>query len=80
MNTNRMIRAGMAVAIAIPLLSGCTTPEGAVRQADIDTLWSEIAQLRADSKIMSDDAAASAAAAKAAAEKADKIYLQSLRK
>lgn len=80
MNTNRMIRAGMAVAIAMPLLAGCATPEGAVTQADLDALRNEIALLRADSKMMSDSAAASAAAAKAAADKADRIYLQSLRK
>lgn len=73
MNTKRITRAGMAVATVMLLTAGCVAPEGTVTQADLDALRDEIAQVRAESE-------ASAAEAKAAAEKAEKIYLQSLRK
>ena len=87
MNTNRMIRTGMAAAAVMLLLAGCATQEAAVTQADIDALRAEIAQIRVDSGASSDSAAKSAAsaelaAAKAeeAADKADRIFMQSMRK
>lgn len=93
MRTMSLAGAGTFV-VATLLLAGCVTPEGAATQTDIDALRSEIADLRiridsvartAEAAAQSASAAeraaaASAADAKAASEKADRIYMQSLRK
>ncbi len=106
MKIKPIARIGVTVATVLLLAAGCAT------QADLDALRNEVAQLRADSKSItgnaaasaagaraasdaaaasaaasaadarsaSDAAAASAAAARAAADKADQIYLESMRK
>lgn len=80
MKLKSVARMGMIVAPVLLLSAGCVAPDGAVTQSDLDALRQEIAQIRMESKTASDDAAASAAEAKIAAEKAERIYLQSLRK
>jgi hypothetical protein len=83
MSINYIARTGATVATVLLLAAGCTTPEGAVTQADLDALRDEIAMVRTDSKAADGSAAAAAAdaaAARAAAERAEEIYMQSLRK
>lgn len=83
MSINYIARTGAIVATVLLLAAGCTAPEGAVTQADLDALRTEIAQAQANSKAADDNAAAAAAdaaAARAAAERAEEIYMQSLRK
>jgi len=93
MRTKSLIGAGTFVVAAF-LLAGCATTEGAATQSDIEGLRSEIADLRAriDSVARTAEAAAQSSStaaaradeaareAKAASEKADRIYMQSLRK
>ena len=56
------------------LVTGCAT------KADVDTLRDDVMKAQQAAQSAAQSAAASAADAKAAAEKADRIYQQSLRK
>jgi hypothetical protein len=83
MSIKYIARMGATVTTVLLLVAGCATHEGAVTQADLDALRTEIAQAQADSKAADASAAAAAvdaAAARAAAQRAEEIYMQSLRK
>ncbi|MCK5276521.1 MAG: hypothetical protein KAR37_17835 [Alphaproteobacteria bacterium] len=83
MSIKNIARMGATVTTVLLLTAGCTAPEGAVTQADLDALRTEIAQAQASSKAADASAAAAAAdaaAARAAAEETKEIYMQSLRK
>lgn len=64
MKIKPIARIGVTVATVLLLAAGCAT------QADLDALRDEVAQLRVDSKSMTDNAAASAANARAASDAA----------
>lgn len=64
MKIKPIARIGVTVATVLLLAAGCAT------QADLDALRNEVAQLRADSKSMTGNAAASAAGARAASDAA----------